>query len=409
MSEASSVAPQPILLITTACCAILYALGSLVSCLQSRRRKVLHQRNKKELAAIFEVTIALYNFPLIVSWAMAFRVAFFLVSYSYVSSAVDWVGLIVINILEGLGYLLFVSSFTIVVAFFGALPLGVSPASTHTAQTTAGTSAAKGEKNMSFSLSCLAFTANFWLYFAEMIFFLVMITSAEESLGTVEMTRKITFSIFYLFYIANLVHRFWRIKHALRRMHANVSTLRHGVAASIATCCLSLLLQIVSMTVRGLLTQTVGVQTNVFTNITVYNVSTLGDSSASTGTANEGFSITSISSVEIVGGLQTGSGWKETTTAPGPSYTVYDNRTAIQDTMQYLYTNELRTFEWGPVVFFFVGEWIPAMYLLYLMRPNGGDKLSEEVDLALWKAEYQVTPKEIELAGLKKDETVVWI
>ena len=63
------------------------------------------------------------KFPLLTGIAMEVRVMFFIVQYIYVSSYVDWFGLISINILEGFGYLLFVSSYTILISFFGALPI----------------------------------------------------------------------------------------------------------------------------------------------------------------------------------------------------------------------------------------------------------------------------------------------
>ena len=52
---------------------------------------------------------------------MLVRSLFFVIQYYYVSTEVDWYGLFMINCLEGIGYLLFITSYTTLVTFFAVL------------------------------------------------------------------------------------------------------------------------------------------------------------------------------------------------------------------------------------------------------------------------------------------------
>ena len=107
-----------ILLFTSIVALSLYLVGAAYSLYQYVKT---HKRNLETLRGIFSKGVDVRKFPLFIGAAMLVRSLFFVIQYYYVSTEVDWYGLFMINCLEGIGYLLFITSYTTLVTFFAVL------------------------------------------------------------------------------------------------------------------------------------------------------------------------------------------------------------------------------------------------------------------------------------------------
>ena len=309
------------------------------------------------------------KFPLFVGAAMLVRSLFFVIQYYYVSTEVDWYGLFMINCLEGIGYLLFITSYTTLVTFFAVLSNVVgghgdgsfkrqqSHHSLRRQQRYEGTERknVSQEKNsedhspdahLKTNFMCIAITANVWLFLFEFIFLISLILSQNTAQGMVEMARKIAFSIFYVLYIVQFTRIGIVLRKALQTMLIDSKFLQILVSRVIFACCFSLFLQIISMLSRVALgpTQSFILQHNM--TATLFNMSTPSST-------------------------QNGIIYVETNDpSKYPKGTILGNRTAQMRTSTAIFTSSSRSFDFGPLVFFVAAEWLPAMYILKVMAPS---------------------------------------
>jgi hypothetical protein len=372
----------PTFLVTTIIAFVMYFLGSLYSFYQYKQRKRLHERNSVFLQDFFANGVDVRKFPIFICAALVSRVLFFSIQYYYVSTRVDWYGLFMINCLEDIGYLLFITSFTILITFFGILYKLVDKADGgrhvlqrhHSTQSLRRTRRKRRYEEASINSKldgnamdidnyhvneyddeghlcqkcnfvCLAFTANAWLYVFQAIFLFGLMVTQDDKQGEVEYWRKVFFSLFYIIYIIQFARIGVALRKALHIMQIDSESLEQYVSTVVAVCCVSLCLQIISMLSRAAMgiTKSSSISMNV-TNV-YFNMSIPADS----------------------GGVRT---IETRTPSEYPKGSIISNHTVNNVVSVVAYENASRSFEIGPLVFFLSAEWFPVMYILWIMAPT---------------------------------------
>ena len=369
-----------------------YLFGSGYSFFQYKQRKKLHERNSTMLGFFFARGVDVRKFSLFTSAAMFSRALLFIIQYQYVSTKVDWLGFFILNCLEDIGYLLFITSYTILITFFGMLHTlarsgtnggnslnrhasSLSLRRTRQQQLQRSKKAGKDSDEHPFNNNatrdvannntfnyisdggddghmcskcnfvCMAFTANAWLFVLETIFLLFLLVTQDEKQGEVESWRRIFFSLFYIIYILQFGRIGYILRKILHAMQIDSRDMENLVIKVVFVCCLSLLLQIVSMLSRVAYSQTKSSEISHNISSIYYNMTIPG---------NNGNPSTNIET-DVPSKYEDGE--------------ILSNRTVYKSSSEWIYTNTARSFDFGPLVFYLLAEWLPVMYILRIMAP----------------------------------------